>query len=236
MSPIYVYTVSGVYTAKLTVTNPNGTDYSTTTIYVVPIFFTPLPYGTNNSVLTVANFSTNITIGYAPLSVQFTDLSQNVESRSWDFNNDGTADSYDMNPVYVYTAPGVYTAKMTVTNPNGADYKTATIKVSQPGSSNSNGNKHHGTGTGKAVVIHSSIVSDNDGTGETGDLIKNKNKSLGSEQNDGETVEDIKPISGQKDNTGNPANESKKTPGFEMICGITGLLGAIYVYKRLEHK
>ena len=37
----------------------------------------------------VTDFSTNVTQGYAPLSVQFTDLSQNATSRAWDFNNDG---------------------------------------------------------------------------------------------------------------------------------------------------
>lgn len=108
----------------------------------------------------------------------------------------------------------------------------ATIKVSQPVSSNSNGNKHRGTGTGKAIVIHSSTVSNSNAeTDETGALIKNQNSSPGSEQGDENTVEDIKPNSEQKDKTGNPANESKKTPGFEIFCGIPGLL-AVYLYRR----
>ena len=37
----------------------------------------------------IANFSANTTEGFAPLSVQFTDLSENATSVSWDFNNDG---------------------------------------------------------------------------------------------------------------------------------------------------
>ena len=44
----------------------------------------------NNNVLPIANFSTNTTQGVAPLSVQFTDLSQYATSRSWDIGNDGT--------------------------------------------------------------------------------------------------------------------------------------------------
>jgi len=51
-----------------------------------------------NKTLPVANFSSNLTSGYAPLAVQFADLSQDEVSRSWDFNNDGTADSGDVSP------------------------------------------------------------------------------------------------------------------------------------------
>ena len=71
-------------------------------------------------------FSASPTSGNAPLSVRFTDLSQNVTSRSWDFTNDGTADSSAANPVYIYNAPGTYTAKLTV---DGTP-KTTTIIVS----------------------------------------------------------------------------------------------------------
>lgn len=48
-----------------------------------------------------ADFSTSVTSGYAPLTVQFTDLSHNSISRVWDFNSDGKTDSSDLNPVYV---------------------------------------------------------------------------------------------------------------------------------------
>jgi len=80
-------------------------------------------------VFPVADFSANPMTGYAPLSIQFTDLSQNAASRSWDFNNDGTADSSDASPVYTYTAPGTYTASLTVNNANGTNSKTASIIV-----------------------------------------------------------------------------------------------------------
>ena len=40
----------------------------------------------------VANFSSNITQGYAPLTVQFADLSKNVTGLYWDFG-DGTSAS-----------------------------------------------------------------------------------------------------------------------------------------------
>lgn len=82
--------------------------------------------------LPVANFTSSVTNGQAPLSVQFTDTSENATERTWDFNNDGIADSSSINPVYTYTVQGTYTAKLTVSNENGTDSKLATITVSEP--------------------------------------------------------------------------------------------------------
>ena len=65
----HVYQNSGNYTARLTVSNDNGTDSKTQDIVVTK--FTILP---------VADFSANVTSGYAPLSVLFTDKSQNATS------------------------------------------------------------------------------------------------------------------------------------------------------------
>lgn len=67
----------------------------------------------------IADFSVNVTGGYVPLSVQFTDFSQNATSRIWDFDNDGVADSTDKTPVYVYPVSGTYTVNLTVSNANG---------------------------------------------------------------------------------------------------------------------
>jgi PGF-pre-PGF domain-containing protein len=95
----------------------------------------------------VPDFSSSVTKGYAPLLVQFTDLSQNVISRAWDFNNDGQTDSGDINPVYMYTSPGTYTANLTVSNANGTASKTATITVLKD-SSSSGGNGHSSGSSG----------------------------------------------------------------------------------------
>ncbi len=96
----------------------------------------------NKSVRPVADFSTSATSGLAPLSVQFTDHSQNAASWSWDFNNDGVADSSDVSPAYTYTNPGTYVAKLTASNANGTDSKTAAINVleaTSPGGGNGGG-------------------------------------------------------------------------------------------------
>lgn len=70
--------------------------------------------------------------GPAPLSVRFTDLSENAVSWSWDFESDGNSDSTDKNPVYVFTTPGTYTITLSITNENGAASKIELVTVTQP--------------------------------------------------------------------------------------------------------
>ncbi|MEV4315645.1 ThuA domain-containing protein [Actinocrispum sp. NPDC049592] len=68
--------------------------------------------------------------GPAPLTVQFSsagsydpDPGESI-SFAWDFTGDGTIDSADPSPSFTYTANGVYTAKLTVTDSSG---KTAVL-------------------------------------------------------------------------------------------------------------
>ena len=86
-------------------------------------------YKEETTLLPVANFSTNITNGYAPLFVQFNDSSENATGVSWDFDNNGVIDSADRNPIYVYTSPGTYTVNLTAINTNGTNSKFTTITV-----------------------------------------------------------------------------------------------------------
>jgi len=71
----------------------------------------------------VANFTVNTTSGTVPLAVQFTDISVNVTSWAWDFNNDDTVDSTEQNPVHTYNEAGTYSVNLTVTNEGGSDSK-----------------------------------------------------------------------------------------------------------------
>jgi PKD repeat protein len=100
------------------------------------IQFTSIGNGTytlTNSVpvLPVANFSTNVSEGYAPLTVNFTDMSKNAESVAWDFNGDGINDTEERNPVHEFTTIGTHTVNLTAINQNGTDLKSATITVTQ---------------------------------------------------------------------------------------------------------
>jgi PGF-pre-PGF domain-containing protein len=95
----------------------------------------------------VANFSSNVTEGYAPLSVQFTDLSKNALEWRWDFGD--RANSTQQNPVHTYSSAGTYSVNLTVSNAKGTMSKTAPINVlNEDGSSGDNNNRRRSGGSG----------------------------------------------------------------------------------------
>ena len=121
----------------------------------LPIFRIPsimvTPTTDNSKVTPVANFNTNIISGYAPLFVQFTDLSQNAAEWNWNFG-DG-AISTENNPAHTYSAAGTYTANLTVSNGSLTASKTAPITVLQvSGESSSGGSSSGGSGSWGADV------------------------------------------------------------------------------------
>ena len=62
-----------------------------------------------------ANFTANITQGPPELTVQFTSTSSGTpDTWEWDFNNDGTIDSYEENPEWTYTTVGSYDVSLTI--------------------------------------------------------------------------------------------------------------------------
>ena len=66
-----------------------------------------------------ADFSAIPLSGSAPLDVQFTDLSfGNISSWEWDFDNNGSIDSFEQNPTYTYTEGGLYTVSLTIGDGN----------------------------------------------------------------------------------------------------------------------
>lgn len=62
-------------------------------------------------------FDANVTNGFAPLTVNFTDKSKLAETWSWNFGDGNT--SAEQNPVHIYQNAGVYTVSLTVTNAVG---------------------------------------------------------------------------------------------------------------------
>ncbi|AKB34216.1 cell surface protein [Methanosarcina siciliae HI350] len=113
-NPSYTYNDAGSYTVNLTVTNADGSDSEVKDAYIV--VSGPLPEAP------VANFTATPTAGNAPLTVNFTDASTGtVSSYAWDFENDGTVDSTEQNPVHTYVAEGNYTVSLTVTSAGGSN-------------------------------------------------------------------------------------------------------------------
>ena len=97
-------------------------------------------------------------------TIAFSDLSTgNPTTWAWDFDNNGSVDSNDENPQWVYSSPGVYTVKLTVSGALGTDVETKTdyITIANPSTSNGlvayyplgddsddySGNNYHGTPT-----------------------------------------------------------------------------------------
>ncbi len=83
----------------------------------------------------IADFIANQTNGYAPLTVQFTNLSSGFPTEwGWDFENDGIIDDTLPNPVHTYTLSGVYSVSLTVWNTEGSNSETKLnyITVQEP--------------------------------------------------------------------------------------------------------
>jgi thioredoxin 1 len=83
-----------------------------------------------NTNIPIAQFTSDVTKGYCPLIVQFTDTSTGELTKwKWDFG-DGTT-SPKQNPMHKYSEVGSYTVKLTVTNDEGSNTVTRTdyIKI-----------------------------------------------------------------------------------------------------------
>jgi PKD repeat protein len=127
-NPQFTYTVPGIYSVKLTVSNAHGSDDEVKADLVTVA--TPPP-----PTAPTAAFSAAPLAGTAPLQVQFTDASSGAPtSWAWDFQNDGVVDSTVANPQFTYTAPGTYSVRLVVSNAQGSDeeLKVNLVAVSAP--------------------------------------------------------------------------------------------------------
>jgi PKD repeat protein len=109
-SPIHVYSVAGVYQVNLTATNTAGSNISANTAITAQALAPP-----------TANFTANVTTGTIPLSVGFTDTSNNSPtSWAWQFG-DGSSNATTQNPTHVYSDVGTFSVNLTATNADGSD-------------------------------------------------------------------------------------------------------------------
>jgi PKD repeat protein len=213
-NPVHTFLKTGNYNVTLTAKNDNGSSTANTTILA--------------KLLPTADFKANVTKGNAPLYVQFSDLSLNVESRSWDFTSDGTVDSSDLNPAYTYSTSGTYNVTLTVSNANGTASKNTTITVVQATSTTTSASSSSGGSGGSS------------GTTKTTSTSKSKSKSSGtSTQSVSLTQNSINNSTNltNKTNATNATNvsqnttDSKKSSGFEMFFGTVSLL-AVFLFRR----
>lgn len=82
----------------------------------------------------VAQFFADPTSGTAPLTVTFRNQSTGtIERYEWDFNNDGTIDSSEFEPMHTFVESGLYTVSLTVYDAAGlAASHMLTVEVLQP--------------------------------------------------------------------------------------------------------
>ncbi|HGY55724.1 MAG TPA: PKD domain-containing protein [Caldithrix abyssi] len=77
------------------------------------------------AVAPTAEFTSDVTEGCPPLTVNFTDQSTgDIDSWSWDFGDGNTSTA--QNPSHQYASSGTYTVALTVTGPGGSDTNTKT--------------------------------------------------------------------------------------------------------------
>ena len=70
----------------------------------------------------IADFGVTNTEGIAPFTVTFYDSSSGYPTQwEWDFDNNGTIDSYDQNPTHTYTDVAQYSVKLTVYRESASD-------------------------------------------------------------------------------------------------------------------
>ena len=107
--PVHGYDSSGVYSVRLTVQGPGGSDTVIHENYVQVGFLPPH-----------ASFGAGPLEGEAPLTVSFHDSSTgNITGWFWEFGDGGTGEL--QHPVHSYDSTGIYSVRLTVQGPGGSD-------------------------------------------------------------------------------------------------------------------
>ncbi|HNX17559.1 MAG TPA: PKD domain-containing protein [Methanoregula sp.] len=114
-SPIHTYSSVGTYDAKLIACNISGCN-TTAPAKTITVNLLTTP--------TVA-FVTNVSTGYAPLSVKLTDTTSGSPTMwNWSFGDGAwfnTTTASLKNPTHTYNSPGTYTAKLIACNAAGCN-------------------------------------------------------------------------------------------------------------------
>lgn len=120
-NPLHTYSANGIYSIKLSIIDAYGCTDSITKTNFIDIT-------TPN-----ANFIASDSVSEcSPFQVIFTNNSTNFRTALWDFGDGGSSVRLD-GADHVYTLPGTYTVKLTITGPGGCtDEHTMTILVKGP--------------------------------------------------------------------------------------------------------
>ena len=112
--PSYIYGEPGTYTVMLTVHGPRGSSTKTIQEY--------LRFDSKGCRADFFADSKSV-VGITP--IRFFDQSEgDIITWEWDFDGDGTIDNIERNPVYTYTANGIYSVSLTIRTPDCEDTLT----------------------------------------------------------------------------------------------------------------
>ena len=112
-NPVYTYTSDGSYNVCLIATNACSSDTTCMNVIV----------SASNCTAAVAGFTSTP----SGLTVNFTDTSTDPTGWAWDFGDGNTSAS--QNPSNTYSAPGIYTVCLVITNPCSTDSICTSITV-----------------------------------------------------------------------------------------------------------
>ncbi len=138
-NPTHTYAIPGIYPPTLTVFNYGGSTVYSSFVWVrtKPVFptFNPTPTITPKPTIPpipgfppIAFFAMNRSIGPAPLTVQFNDMSfRGPATWQWDFGDGST--SIERDPAHTFANPGIYPVSLTVTNANGRSTTSRNVYV-----------------------------------------------------------------------------------------------------------
>lgn len=138
-NPVYIYATPGTYTPMLTAFNSGGSSAYTSFVWVrtKPVIptFTPTPTITPRPTIPpipgfppIAFFAMNKSVGSAPLTVQFNDMSFRGPT-SWEWNFGDGETSTLRNPVHIFAYPGTYPVSLSVENANGRSTTSRNVYV-----------------------------------------------------------------------------------------------------------
>lgn len=109
--PSHLYVNDGTYTVTFIANGLCGADTATQLVVVT----TP----------PTAGFTSNLTGGCAPLTVQFSSISSaNATNFDWQFTGGSPSSSSVENPTVLYSTPGIYSVTLTVSNSAGSNTAT----------------------------------------------------------------------------------------------------------------
>ena len=109
----HLYTVPGTYSIGLTASNSDGSNTTVQSNLITVL--QPVP--------PVANFTANMTAGFAPLAVGFNDSSSGYPT-AWNWSFGDNQFSGSQNPVHLYTTAGSYTVTLQASNIGGSNTTT----------------------------------------------------------------------------------------------------------------